>query len=496
MSVPNQRTNGNPSDVLSPSHHMTAERLHAAAVAAKRSEAAEAASEPRSGEPWEKTNKITPAIPRADLRRLSYGRRAESRKILVRHAGGETFGLDPIKLPRCARCGQSVDTGVGVMTDGEKARFTGTMLCGSIWACPTCSAIIRHERAHEVALAIGNHAEKLRQAAADQWQKEHEGQQLPPQLAVSEGFGYYLFGTLTLRHDKTMPLAMTLDAILKGWTKMINGNPWKKAVKRWKIRGFVRAIEVTYGQNGWHPHVHFVIFLDGDLDKDQQQDMRDWMLDRWKTMVERVAEAYREKDGNPYNVAPNDKHGIDLQFKAGKDAGTKAAEYITKVQGDKGAVTLSQEIARGDIKDGRAGSVNPFQLLDAGCLGLSDFQREDLWLEYWQATLRRRCITWSRGLKEDMEVEDLEDEELAEKADVLPGFVGYVVPNAIYKDIRKRSPETLADALEAAEHEDWQEVARLLPGGVILTDEQQDMIADGDAKPGDFLPQPDPFPDL
>ncbi|UUY18122.1 protein rep (plasmid) [Bifidobacterium breve] len=488
MSVPTQGTKWNPMGVPSPSQHQTAERLHAAVAAKPQGVAAEAASGARSGPPWEKTNKITPSLSRTDLRRLAYGRRAESRKILVRHAGGETLGFEPIKLPRCARCGQPVDTGVGVMTNGEKARFTGTMLCGSIWACPTCSAIIRHERAHEVALAIGNHAEKLRKAAADQWQAEHEGQRLPPELMVSDSFGNYIFGTLTLRHDRTMPLAMTLDAILKGWTKMINGSPWQRASERWKIRGFVRAIEITYGVNGWHPHIHFVMFLDGDLDDGQREAMQQWLLDRWKTMVKRVAKAYKKKDGNPYNVAPNDEHGIDLQFKSGKDAGTAAAEYITKIQGDKGGVTLAQEIARGDIKNGRMGSVNPFQLLDSGCLGLSDFQREDLWLEYWQATLRRRCITWSRGLKEDMEVEELEDEELAEKADELPGLVGYVVPNRVYKDIRKSAPETLADALDAAEREDWQEVARLLPGGVILTDEQQDAIADGEAKPGDYLP--------
>ena len=168
-----------------------------------------------------------------------------------------------------------------------------------------------------------------------------------------------------------------------------------------------------------------------------------------------------------------------------------AAEYITKVQGDKGGATLAQEIARGDIKDGRMGSVNPFQLLDGECLGLSVFQREALWVEYFEATLRRRCITWSRGLKQEMEVEELEDQEIADKVDELPGLVGYVVPNRTYRKVRKETPELLADALEAAEREDWQEVARVLPGGVILSDEQQDMIADGEAKPGDFLPWPD-----
>lgn len=491
MSVAKLGTYGNPIGVSTPSRQQVADRLAVAAVAAEPSGvAANAASGARSAPPWEKTNKITlSTFSRVDLRRLAYTRRAASRRILVRQAGGEVFGCEPAQLPRCAKCGQPVESGVGIMTDGQRAKYTGTMLCGSIWVCPLCSAIIRHERAHEVSLAIDNHAEKLRQEAADRWQEEHTGQQLPVKLRVPDDFGCYLFGTLTLRHDRSMPLGMTLDAILKGWTKMINGSPWKKAVKRWKIRGFVRAIEVTYGRNGWHPHVHFVFFLDGELDKTQQADMRTWMLDRWRTMVERVAKGYMKTGGNTYNVAPND-HGIDLQFKEGKDAGKAAAEYVTKVQGDKGDVTLAQEIARGDIKDGRSGSVNPFQLLDEGCLGLPDFRREALWLEYFEATLRRRCITWSRGLKQELEVEELEDEELAEKADEIPGFVGYVVPNQVYKRVRRNEPELLADALEAAEHEDWQEVARLLPDGVILNDEQQDMIADGDAKPGDFLPVP------
>lgn len=488
MSVSRPGTKGNPTAVSTPSRHHVAARLHAAVAAQPSGAAAGAASGARSGPPWEETNKITPGLSRVDLRRLSYGRRGASRRILVRHAGGETCGLDPIRLPRCARCGQPVEAGVGITSDGERAHYTGTMLCGSIWACPVCSAIIRRERAHEVALAIGTHAEKLRRAAVEQWQETHGGERLPADLLTPDGFGYYVFGTFTLRHDRTMPLSMTLDAILKGWTKLINGKPWKRAVERWRIRGFVRAIEITYGVNGWHPHIHFVLFLDGELDAVEQDGMRVWMLDRWRTMVERVAAGYRKTDGNPYNVAPNDNHGIDLQFKAGKDAGTAAAEYITKIQGDKGAATLAQEIARGDIKGGRAGSVNPFQLLDSGCLGLTDFQREDLWLEYWQATLRRRCITWSRGLKDDMDVDELEDEELAAKADAAEGFVGYVVPSVVYKEIRRHTPEILADALEAAEHEDWKQVASLLPGGVVLNEAQQEMIADGTARPSDFLP--------
>ena len=306
----------------------------------------------------------------------------------------------------------------------------------------------------------------------------------PIEQAVPESCGLMLFGTLTLRHSATMPLQMLLDAVMSGWRRMVNGSPWRRIVKRYGIVGYVRSIEITYGVNGWHPHVHFLMPLAHEMSKSNLRRLRKTLIVRWRKMVKRVAADYGE-----YNVAPDNKHGIDLQLKRGIDEGKQAADYVTKWQKDKGNAELALEIAHGDNKGERAaGSVNPFQLLYPGILGLEDWRREQLWREYYEATLRRRCITWSRGLRELYDVgEEVEDEAIAneEKPEEL---VEYVAPKGEYERLRKTDAGLLADILTAAEQGDWEFVDKHLHG-VRLTIDQQDMLADGEAHLADFLPK-------
>lgn len=296
--------------------------------------------------------------------------------------------------------------------------------------------------------------------------------------------GALIFGTLTLRHHAGMPLAMLLDAVLSGWQKLVRGTPWKRFKEKWGIQGYVRATEVTYSRvNGWHPHIHFIMPLDAPIPDVEAKIVERWLVKRWRTMVNRVAQKYGEWD-----VSPTDEHGIDLQVKQDSKACEQAAEYITKWQVDKGGAELALEIARGDAKNGRvAGSINPFQLLDEGILGLSDAQREALWREYYEATMRRRCITWSCGLREKYEVEEEEDEEIVD-AEGAEELVEYVAPRSEYERVRKTAPLLLAAALDAAEKGDWAFVDSVLHGK-HLTDEQQDMLADGEVSMLDFLPQ-------
>lgn len=158
-----------------------------------------AACEPRSGEPWENTNNATPpekSRRAADLRARSYERRGSSRAMMIRWHGGERKGFDPLSLPRCAKCGMSVKSAVGISTNGKRSAFSGVMRCGSIWACPVCSGIIRTARADEVSKMVERNAS-----------------------------GALVFGTLTVRHHAGMPLQMLLDAVMAGWQKMVTGTP-------------------------------------------------------------------------------------------------------------------------------------------------------------------------------------------------------------------------------------------------------------------------------
>lgn len=443
-----------------------------------------AACEPRSGEPWENTNNVTPpptgnasGLAREDVRRLAYARRLASRKLLIRWNGGDCKGFDPIRLPRCAKCGQPVESAIGIKSDGKRSKFTGAMMCGSIWSCPVCSRVIRSARSAEVETMVHRHVDR---AVA----RARQNPNTPIERAVPESCGLMLFGTLTLRHSADMPLQMLLDAVMSGWRRMVNGSPWRRIVKRYGIVGYVRSIEITYGVNGWHPHVHFLMPLAHEMSKSNLRRLRKTLIVRWRKMVKRVAAEYGK-----YNVAPDNEHGIDLQLKRGIDEGKQAADYVTKWQKDKGNAELALEIAHGDNKGGRAaGSVNPFQLLDPGILGLEDWRREQLWREYYEATLRRRCITWSRGLRELYDVgEEVEDEAIAneEKPEEL---VEYVAPKGEYERLRKTDAGLLADILTAAEQGDWEFVDKHLHG-VRLTIDQQDMLADGEAHLADFLPQ-------
>jgi hypothetical protein len=45
------------------------------------------------------------------------------------------------------------------------------------------------------------------------------------------------------------------------------------------------ALEVTHGDNGWHPYLHVVFFLRSDAAADE---FGVWLLDRWATVVHRL----------------------------------------------------------------------------------------------------------------------------------------------------------------------------------------------------------------
>ena len=60
-------------------------------------------------------------------------------------------------LPRCRKCGRvPIASGVSMVDNAGVAHYRGLATCGSIWACPVCSAKIRNARALEIAEAAGN----------------------------------------------------------------------------------------------------------------------------------------------------------------------------------------------------------------------------------------------------------------------------------------------------------------------------------------------------
>lgn len=109
-------------------------------------------------------------------------RRAVSQRILV-----------STDLDRLRRCGHRVN---GII-----------LSCGSVWACPVCSARIRHAWLRDI-------------------------------MSTVEVAGQTVMLTCSLPADETDLLAPLLDMLLRSWSKVINGQPWKRAERRWHIGGF------------------------------------------------------------------------------------------------------------------------------------------------------------------------------------------------------------------------------------------------------------------
>lgn len=328
-----------------------------------------------------------------------------------------------IQPPRVASCGSRIAGAVGVHVGGghENAHLSGVSHCASIWACPFCSAVIRAYRAAEVTEAVERHTKKG---------------------------GRLAFVTLTMRHDVDDQLAVNLDAALEGWRRVIRGRPWEKRRDAYGLAGYVRAVEVTVGDNGWHPHIHALLFLDHDMSEDTRADFEAWLFARWSRMVTKLG-----------GGMPSAAHGCRVDL--ADDDGQMLAQYLSKVQEKQTDGTrwgVASELVRSDMKTTRiVGNRTPFELLDA-----TDERSRELWIEYVEATRGRRAITWSKNLREDLGMKDeCTDEDILEDTDPAPLLVG--IPRQVY-DARRSEPHWIARVLEAAEVLDMPTLLTLTDG--------------------------------
>jgi len=216
--------------------------------------------------------------------------------------------------------------------------------------------------------------------------------------------GRLAFLTLTLPHDLDDSLAATLGAVRKSW-KAVQQDKAVRAIKAENVRGFVRATENTRGElNGWHPHLHVLLFLEGGCGPDAVEALRSAIESAWRKAV--VKQGFR---------VPSWERGVNLQAVEDRDGGKALCRYLTKVQDEHGGGSwgVGAEMTRGDLKVGkRPLSRTPFEILDGALAGVE--QDRALWHEYEQATKGLRVIEASRHLFRDLGVLDVSDDDVCE----------------------------------------------------------------------------------
>lgn len=374
----------------------------------------------------------SPVVPASELYQLRYQSRA--------------WLWSRSKLGRVRNCGRvAVGTTVPLLRypDGHTV---GSSLqhCGSVWACPVCSAQILELRARRLA------------AIVDEWRARGG------QLAMV---------TLTLSHDRSDSLADLWNDLQDSWTAILATPAWRAAQDRYgvvldegttvaldsgafvdfldrsiaesdkpdhverlqglkeslkgatysKPRGkkripMCRAIEAVWGpEYGWHVHVHALLFLPGGFDAGSmlgdiwmgdETSRRKGMLERWQFQVEKRGRVAHPLGQEAHIVKPSES-GTDT-----------VAKYLAKavMDGD-----ISKEIIRGDMKLAYGERFTPWQLL-ALVAGGDHPEKEKLvsalWAEWETVSRGRRQMILSQGFADWLGLESIAEDDSQAMADV------------------------------------------------------------------------------
>lgn len=260
----------------------------------------------------------------------------------------------------------------------KRAGFQNLQTCGSVWACPVCSAKIAERRRMEVLHAMGSY--KARTA------------------------GQVLLITRTLPHAFTDRLDVVMDRLKRAEHLYKQGAPYQRIRDRYGIVGTIRNVELTFGENGFHPHIHELVFLADGVDQVQ---LKADLLTRWVSACLRAG-----------LEAPSEAHGLDVR------SGENASSYVTKMgRDDAPAVrqwTGADEVTKSHTKKAKGDSLSPFDLLriadQSDDHDIVQFARARF-AEFAAAFKGKRQLVVSPGLKGYFEEEQQSDEDVAASSD-------------------------------------------------------------------------------
>lgn len=271
------------------------------------------------------------------------------------------------------------------------ASFQNLAHCHSLWICSPCASVITEKRRDELKTAFEN------------WH------------------GKVMLVTFTMRHKQKQPLKKTLDILLSAYDRFLSGRYGDEKRDFYKIIGAVKALEVTYGENGWHPHLHVLYF--GEFTLDQMRGLEHQFKKRWVELVKSF--------GGTANYA----NGLNV-----KDDEHFLREYIAKHghEPTRELWSLESEVSKANVKSGRGDDhYTPFQLLRL--YGDGWIEAGELFKEYEKAFFRKRQLVWSRGLKERLGVKDVSDKEILDAENENPYEVLAILSGHEWRRVRERN---------------------------------------------------------
>lgn len=216
-----------------------------------------------------------------------------------------------------------------VLSDGEHAHFHGLTRCRNKWICPVCSVVDMSKYANDVACAI--EALKSEYAA--------------------------IMVTLTVPHIRNEPLSVVYNRLQFVWKGLLrhrkslaHKDGFSVFYRDCGIQYYTYAVEITYGVNGWHPHIHALFWVK----RSQLKNVDNYVESINKRCDDLIDEDWRRThDGRNYS---DDLHQWQrkLAFYVSRDADDRVHEqtsslYLSGWQADK---EISGNVGRKASHDG------------------------------------------------------------------------------------------------------------------------------------------------
>jgi hypothetical protein len=271
----------------------------------------------------QKTPGVNPFLPLPEIlaqdgsRALSYALREVSRLILSPYRefrGLLTCGYPLMLLERVEVVLYADEAG------GHRVGFGGLRTCDSPWSCPVCAPSLAERRGEALARTLEHFHEM--------------------------GFRI-VHAVLTVRHTKGEALADVFGALADAWRRMGKSRAFRP---HWEGLGYVRAVEVTFGKNGWHPHAHVALVVPPERDV---YELEEALWEAWSGAVLEVGWAPSSRDAYFYDIIER------------SDDIAEVARYVAKMTSSWG---IGAEITGGPRKKSTEG-LTPLQLLGAAWQG-------------------------------------------------------------------------------------------------------------------------------
>jgi hypothetical protein len=272
---------------------------------------------------------------------------------------------------------------VEVWYSAEKARayYRNLMKCGLGWVCPLCAQRLSEIRRSMITSALDNTRTKY----------------LP------------IMVTYTARHTIHDSLSDTLKTMTSAYRRMRQQRLWRLYKDEYMVRGETRAVEITYGANGWHPHFHVILWLDIAMLKVCEREGGVFDLSMIAGPLERHLFTMWSDSLSAVGGSTQEGVGLRVSMERG-DLSAYTTKYGEVLPKDTSKWTLAHELTKGSSKKLHIGGRTVWDLLLEFYAGSAQSGR--LFQEYHKATRGMSQLQFTPGLKHELGIMDIDDSQV------------------------------------------------------------------------------------